>query len=109
MLGASLWSLELSCDVTHVCPLLSARLLSSSGLRKPDRRIYELVQSRLRSHPSRVVFLDDIGANLKAARALGWHTIRVGVGPTGVTHALHELERLVGRSLVVATRGRARL
>jgi len=41
------------------------------GLRKPDPRIYELVCRELGVTPDRAVFLDDIGTNLKAARALG--------------------------------------
>ena len=47
------------------------------GMRKPDPRIYELACTRLGVGPSEAVFLDDIGANLKPARALGLHTIKV--------------------------------
>ena len=47
------------------------------GLRKPDPRIYHLACSALGVEPSQVVFLDDIGLNLKAARALGMTTIKV--------------------------------
>ena len=48
------------------------------GLRKPDPRIYQLVCSRLSVAPHQTVFLDDIGANLKPARAMGMATIKVG-------------------------------
>ena len=41
------------------------------GLRKPDPRIYERACSRLGLAASQAAFLDDIGANLKPARALG--------------------------------------
>ena len=41
------------------------------------------------------VFLDDLGVNLKAARAMGMATIKV----QEVGSALAELERLVGVSL----------
>jgi putative hydrolase of the HAD superfamily len=61
------------------------------GLRKPDPRIYELACERLGLAPSEVVFLDDIGENLKPARRLGMATIKV-VDP-GV--ALAELEALL--------------
>ncbi len=50
---------------------------SVEGLRKPDPRIYELACSRLGVTPAEVVFLDDIGANLKPARQLGLTTIKV--------------------------------
>jgi putative hydrolase of the HAD superfamily len=47
------------------------------GLRKPDPRIYELVCRQLGVPPARAAFLDDIGGNLKPARALGMTTIKV--------------------------------
>ena len=47
------------------------------GLRKPDPRIYELVCAQLEVTPSETVFLDDLGANLKPARAMGMTTIKV--------------------------------
>jgi epoxide hydrolase-like predicted phosphatase len=48
------------------------------GLRKPDPRIYELVLSKLGVDPPEAVFLDDLGINLKPARAMGMTTIKVG-------------------------------
>jgi putative hydrolase of the HAD superfamily len=47
------------------------------GLRKPDPRIYELTCARLGVMPGEAVFLDDLGVNLKSARALGMTTIKV--------------------------------
>jgi putative hydrolase of the HAD superfamily len=47
------------------------------GLRKPDPRIYEHTCDALGVGPDEAVFLDDIGSNLKSARALGMHTIKV--------------------------------
>lgn len=47
------------------------------GLRKPDPRIYELACARLDVAPPESVFLDDLGVNLKTARALGMTTIKV--------------------------------
>ena len=50
---------------------------SVEGLRKPDPRIYRLACERLGVEPREVIFLDDIGANLKPARELGLTTIKV--------------------------------
>jgi putative hydrolase of the HAD superfamily len=65
------------------------------GVRKPDPKIYELTCSRLDVPANTAVFLDDIGANLKTARALGMTTIKV-VEPGA---ALAELEGLLGLAL----------
>ena len=65
---------------------------SVEGLRKPDPAIYELACRRLRTSPSEVVFLDDIGGNLKPARAMGMATIKVDEPEI----ALRELSELVG-------------
>jgi len=48
------------------------------GLRKPDPRIYEMVCASLDITPPEAVFLDDLGTNLKPARAMGMATIKVG-------------------------------
>jgi putative hydrolase of the HAD superfamily len=45
--------------------------------------------------PREVVFLDDLGVNLKPAKAMGMTTIKVG-DPAA---ALQELEQVVGFSL----------
>ena len=65
------------------------------GMRKPDPRIYRLVCRELGVEPARTAFLDDIGANLKSARALGMATIKV-VDPDA---ALRELGVLLGFDL----------
>jgi len=65
---------------------------SAVGLRKPDPRIYALVLERLRVAAAEAVFLDDIGGNLKPARALGMATIKV-MDPA---QALAELAGLLG-------------
>jgi putative hydrolase of the HAD superfamily len=62
------------------------------GLRKPDPRIYELTCARLDVTPAEAVFLDDLGVNLKPARALGMATIKVA-DPDA---ALAELETTLG-------------
>jgi putative hydrolase of the HAD superfamily len=65
---------------------------SKTGLRKPDPRIYELACRELEVEPDEVVFLDDLGINLKPARAMGMTTIKV----TDPDVALAELEQVVG-------------
>jgi putative hydrolase of the HAD superfamily len=65
------------------------------GVRKPDPRFYLLACERLSVEPSRSVFLDDLGINLKPARALGMATIKV----TDPDEALSELEDLLGIDL----------
>ncbi len=50
---------------------------SIEGIRKPDPAIYSLTCQRLGVSPDRSVFLDDLGINLKPARELGMHTIKV--------------------------------
>ena len=45
------------------------------GLAKPDPAIYELVRSRLGVAPEEIAFLDDVEANVLAARAAGWHAV----------------------------------
>jgi putative hydrolase of the HAD superfamily len=62
------------------------------GVRKPDPRFYLLACSELGIEPDAAVFLDDLGINLKPARALGMQTIKV-VDPT---EALIELEAIIG-------------
>jgi epoxide hydrolase-like predicted phosphatase len=46
------------------------------GVRKPDREIYTVAVQRLGVTPERCVFVDDLGGNLKPAKALGMTTIR---------------------------------
>lgn len=65
------------------------------GLRKPDPRIYELACRELEVTPPEAVFLDDIGSNLKAARAMGMTTIKVDEPG----QALGELEGVLGLPL----------
>jgi epoxide hydrolase-like predicted phosphatase len=45
------------------------------GIEKPDRRIYEITCRRLGVHPSEVVFLDDLEANVVTASRLGMRAV----------------------------------
>jgi putative hydrolase of the HAD superfamily len=62
------------------------------GLRKPDPRIYELALSTLGVDANDTVFLDDLGINLKPARAMGMTTIKV----SDPDQALDELATVLG-------------
>lgn len=50
---------------------------SVEGVRKPNPRIYRIACDRLGVRPEESVFLDDLGINLKPARAMGMTTIKV--------------------------------
>ena len=50
---------------------------SVEGVRKPQPRIYQIACERLGVEPAQAVFLDDLGINLKPARAMGMTTIKV--------------------------------
>ena len=65
---------------------------SQVGVRKPDPRFYEIACTQLDIDPSEAVFLDDLGINLKPARALGMTTIKV----EDPAVAIAELEAVVG-------------
>jgi putative hydrolase of the HAD superfamily len=49
------------------------------GCRKPEPRFYELALEQLGVDASDAIFLDDLGINLKPARAMGMRTIKVGI------------------------------
>jgi len=87
---------ELSSGVADVYALFDAVLESRVlGVRKPDPRFYELACEALGVRPDESVFLDDLGINLKPARALGMHTIKVD----DPSEALAELAHLTGLTL----------
>jgi putative hydrolase of the HAD superfamily len=68
---------------------------SKVGVRKPDPGFYELACELCDVEPTEVVFLDDLGVNLKPAAAMGMTTIKV-VDPD---QALSDLEEVVGFSV----------
>ncbi len=65
------------------------------GIRKPDPRIYTMMCEQLGVKPDQCIFLDDLGPNLKPARAMGMHTIKVESGPQAVA----DLEAATGMKL----------
>lgn len=68
---------------------------SKAGVRKPDPRIYQMSCQALGVTPGACVYLDDLGVNLKPAKALGMATIKVNAA----AQALDELEALTGFQL----------
>ena len=68
---------------------------SKAGVRKPDPRFYEMACELLDIKPDEAVFLDDLGVNLKPARAMGIATIKV----EDPREALDELSEIVGFSV----------
>jgi putative hydrolase of the HAD superfamily len=68
---------------------------SKAGMRKPDPGIYTLACEALSIAPSEAIFLDDLGINLKPAKALGMTTIKV----LNAEQALTELEQHLDMNL----------
>ena len=68
---------------------------SKVGCRKPEPRFYEIACALVGVEPSECVFLDDLGINLKPAKAMGMTTIKVGAAEPAIT----ELEGVLGISL----------
>ena len=64
---------------------------SKENVRKPDPRFYQLACKRGEVNPNEVVFLDDLGINLKPAKALGMRTIKV----VKAENALKDLQDLL--------------
>jgi putative hydrolase of the HAD superfamily len=80
-------------EVAAVYALFDVVLESRTlGVRKPEPRFYELACDAVGVQPEEVVYLDDLGINLKPARAMGMHTIKV-VDPV---EALAELSAVTG-------------
>ncbi len=65
---------------------------SKIGLRKPDPKIYAMMCDELAVDPKACVYLDDLGVNLKPARAMGMTTIKV----VDVDQTLGELSAATG-------------
>lgn len=62
------------------------------GVRKPEPEFYRLALEGLAVEAAECVYLDDLGVNLKPARAMGMTTVKV----LDVDSALAELEQHVG-------------
>ena len=87
--GRTLYAKEVMALFDHV--IESAK----TGIRKPDPRIYEMMCEALNVKPAACIFLDDLGVNLKPARAMGMETIKV----ESAHQAIAALEHLTSMSL----------
>jgi putative hydrolase of the HAD superfamily len=86
-------SAERARQVSEIMSLFEHVVESSRlGMRKPDPRIYRHTCELLGVAPEACVYLDDLGINLKPARAMGMRTIKVG----DPAIAIAELEAMVG-------------
>jgi epoxide hydrolase-like predicted phosphatase len=65
------------------------------GLRKPHADIYLMGAAAIDRLPEECVFVDDLGGNLKPARALGMATVR----HTSAAETIPQLEAILGVSL----------
>jgi len=61
------------------------------GMRKPNPAIYHLTMERLNAAPNRTAFLDDLIANVDAAKSLGMHGIHVEPDSTRAISAARAL------------------
>ncbi|HEX7036971.1 MAG TPA: HAD-IA family hydrolase [Pseudomonadales bacterium] len=87
---------ERAARIAEVMGLFDVVVESSvEGIRKPDPRIYRIACERLDVAPWTTVFLDDLGINLKPAKALGMHTIKV----VSEEQAIEDLGRITGLEL----------
>ena len=68
---------------------------SKENVRKPDTNFYKLACKKGGVNPNEVIFLDDLGINLKPAKALGMKTIKV----VTADKALKELQDLLDFSI----------
>lgn len=59
---------------------------------KPDPAIYRLLTTRYGLEPTRILFIDDVPANLEGARACGWQTLHF----TSAAQVAKDLEGLLG-------------
>ena len=65
---------------------------SVEGIRKPNPEIYRIACARMGVDPSQSVFIDDLGVNLKPARAMGMTTVKV----VSEAQAIDELTSITG-------------
>ncbi len=87
---------EKAAQIAQIMALFEQVVESSKlNLRKPDPRIYRHTCELLGVAPEACVYLDDLGINLKPARAMGMRTIKV----SSAAQALNELEVLLDMPL----------
>ena len=84
---------DLAAQIAEVMALFAHVIESwKIGARKPEPRFYALACEIVGAAPQHCVFLDDLGINLKPARAMGMTTIKVG----DPAQAIADLEAVLG-------------
>lgn len=101
---SNVWNNSLGGQVLVELSTLFSLIVQSCevGARKPERRIYEIALQMIRERvagcsqiePAQIVFLDDIGSNLKSARDLGMKTIHV-VPERSIEESLAQLNKYI--------------
>lgn len=87
---------EKAAQMNEVMDLFDVVIESSKvGIRKPDPKIYLLACQKMGIEPGEALFLDDLGINLKPAKALGMSTIKV----LNARQALDDLEECLGMAV----------
>ncbi|CAD5224542.1 unnamed protein product [Bursaphelenchus okinawaensis] len=64
-------------------------------LRKPERELYHLVTRKINVAANQVLFIDDLGENLKAAKSYGWNTVKC----VGRSSCITDIERFLSLNL----------
>jgi len=90
------WGDALEYDRDAFADLFDGWVISHEvGLRKPDPAIYALGAERIGLPPEACVFVDDLGGNLKPAKAMGMATVRHATAE----ETIPQLEELLGVAL----------
>ncbi|MBL4906272.1 MAG: HAD-IA family hydrolase [Sneathiella sp.] len=88
---------EMQKAVIEVMGLFDQVIESSKiGMRKPDPKIYEFTCQEMDVEPNEVLYLDDLGVNLKPAALMGMQTIKV----VTEEQALNDLGSALGQSFL---------
>ena len=95
--GPGIWGSPERCAAVDAAMTLFHEVIESSkvGMRKPDPRIYALACERMAADPREVVYLDDLGINLKPAKAMGMQTIKV----VSEAQAIADLSAMLGEAV----------
>ncbi|NQU64656.1 MAG: HAD-IA family hydrolase [SAR324 cluster bacterium] len=88
---------EKQAQVSEIMQLFDEVIESSiEGVRKPEPEIYQIALERMDVKAEECIFLDDLGINLKPAKAMGMKTIKV----LNARQALEELQQYTGLNLL---------
>lgn len=88
---------EFAADISAILDKFDYIVESSKvGVRKPESKFYKIACDLLKIVPAEAIFMDDLGINLKPARAMGMTTIKVDDS----NHAITELGNLLSLRLI---------